>query len=340
MQIGKHITIKDVAQKAGVAISTVSRVFNGLDRVSPETRAKVELAVKELEYSPNSRAVSMITGHTKTIQMLVPDFVNDFYGSVIQGVEEVLRNNDYMLMVCSTGDSQEADLSAYIKRFFDVIDGVIAIPSNANIGNIQSLGKPVIFVDRAILGSGIAAVTADNAGGTYLLTKELIRAGHKKIAVISGDMQLNVGQQRLWGYRCALSDSGIAENADYIACGAMYEETGYRSFKRLMQLSNPPTGVVACNNLICIGCVRAAGELGLRIGKDISLVGFDDHVLASIPNPGITVVAGQTIEMGRRAANMILARIRHKDIKEAEVSMPVELIRRNSIRDLRASPAK
>lgn len=334
MHNGKHTTIKDVAQRADVAISTVSRVFNGLDRVSPQTRAKVEQAVKELSYTPNSRAVSMITGQTRTVQMLVPDFVNDFYGSVIQGVEEVLSENGYMLMVCATGDNQDANLSAYIEKFYDVIDGVIAIPSNSNIGNIQSIGKPVIFVDRAVLGSGIAAVTADNAGGTYVLTNELIGAGHKKIAVISGEMQLNVGLQRLWGYKRALADAGIQEREEYVICGPMYADTGYHSLKRLMQLPDPPTGVVACNNLICIGCVRASGELGLEIGKDISLVGFDDHVLASVPNPGITVVAGQTIEMGRRAAHLILRRIRQQEIKETEIMMPVHLIRRNSIRQL------
>lgn len=326
----KNMTIKDIAQHANVAISTVSRVLNNLDRVSPETREKVNRAIQELGYTPNNLAASMITGQTKVILLVVPDFVNSFYGAVIQGAERFLRSYNYLTMVASTEDKKNSELSKILQTISYAVDGAIIIPSEATAQDLEFFDKPIVLVDRSIPNSNYSTVTVDNFGGTYQLTRELLDAGHRDIGVIAGSSRLNIGRERLNGYLQALQDYHVPVKQEYIMQGGLYEDDGYQLMQALLELDSPPSAVVACNNLTCIGCINAIQHKGLVIGQDISLVGFDDHNLASILNPGITVIDRPTIEMGEKAAALLLERF--SDLTTTKnIVMDVNLIRRNSI---------
>ncbi|MDD3400501.1 MAG: LacI family DNA-binding transcriptional regulator [Eubacteriales bacterium] len=332
MADNKPITIKDIAKRAGVAVSTVSRVMNNLDKVSPQTREKVLQAVDELGFVQNNFAVFLVTGQTKLILIVVPDFINGFFGSVIQGAERALRDAGYSTMVTSTGDKEHTEIASILKQLDYAVDGAIIIPTGNDATQYESFQKPIVLVDRCMSHCAYDTVLVDNFGGVYKLTEELLTAGHRKIAIITGDERLNIGRERLAGFRKAMLDYDVPVNEAYIARGDLYEEDGYRLMLKLFELSDRPTAVIAGNNLICSGVIVAAQELGLTVGRDFSLVSFDDQPIASLLQPSITVIDRPTTEMGVCAANMLIERMKSKQaIERRELVMPVTLLRRNSV---------
>ena len=335
MSKNKTVTIKDVAKRANVSISTVSRVLNGLDRVSPATEEKIKKAIQELNYVQNPVAAAMITGHTNIVLVLVPDFINHFFSSVIQGIEYHLKENGFSAMVYSTGEDGDLDFDLLRLKLNAFIDGLIVIPSSDHFFGYKGWDKPCVIADRNIQGSDMDAIVVDNFGGIYTLCSLLLSHNHTQIAIIAGSTQLCVGRDRIHGYKKALADHDISVREEYIRLGSLYQSTGYSETKELLALSDPPTAIIAGNNLICEGAMFALDDLGLKIGEDISLVGFDDHLLARAVKPGVTVVKGPAIEMGKIAAERLLALIDGKDFSNnREVTLDVRLIERDSVKDL------
>lgn len=331
----KNVTIKDVAKRADVSISTVSRVLNGLDRVSPATQEKIKQAIRELNYVQNPVAAAMITGHTNIVLVLVPDFINHFFSSVIQGIESHLKENGFSAMVYSTGEDGDLDFDSMRLKLGAFIDGLIVIPSSDHFFNYRGWDKPCVIADRNIHGSGMDAIVVDNFGGMYTLCELLLSHHHTRIALIAGSTRLCVGQDRVAGYRMALTDHDISVREEYIRLGSLYQSTGYDATKELLALRDPPTAIIAGNNLICEGTMYALDDLGMKIGEDISLAGFDDHLMARVAKPGVTVVEGPTIEMGQIAAKRLLALIDGEDFSDnREVALGVRLIERDSVREL------
>lgn len=333
MQKNHVVTIKDVSDRAGVAISTVSRVLNGLDRVSDETRIKVEKAVEELGYVKNSLAASMKTGKSKMIVVVVPDIINEYYTAVVQGVEEIASNEDYYTMICSSRDSHMKEQELFSGELGMVIDGVIIIPAYDDLEYYRNIAKPVVIIDRYVSGSDMHAVVIDNYKGSYLLTEELILAGHRNIAFVSGALEFNIGMERLNGYREALKNYGLEIRQENEMIDHWYQEHGYLSTKSLLEREDPPTAIFAANNLLCIGCIKAIREKRLEIGRDISLVGFDDSAVAQLLDPDITVVKRATTEMGKIGMTKLLDIINKNQhpVYPKKVVLDVELVRRHSV---------
>lgn len=335
MAESKIITIKDVARRAGVAVSTVSRTLNGLDRVSKNTRDRVMAAAHELGYQRNNLAVSMITRRTNVILVMVPDFINSFFSSIVQGVENYIRKVGYIAMVCAIGNEQRIDFAATIQKYSGMFDGVILIPTTTDLESIRRLDKPVVIVDRYLAGSGLPSVTVDNTGGTYRLTKLLLEANHTNIAVICDESSLNIGEGRLQGYYDAMREYGLEVPKNLICRGGIFEDFGYKSTVQLMHRPNKPTAIVACGNLLCTGAILALNDMGIKIGEDISLVGFDENILASTLKPGVTVVTGYPVDLGSRAAKMLIERLDTPDLPVEEIVMDVQMIERESVVHLR-----
>lgn len=329
----KQATIFDVAKLANVSVSTVSRVFNGKDRVSERTREKVQRVMSELNYVPSNIAASMITGKTKMILVMVPDFQNPYFSQVMCGIEAELRANEYCAVFLPHNNFPAGEYSQIQTKFDKIVDGIIAIPDQ-NLQFYKNWSKPCIIVDRYRRGEGMNTVLADNFQGGQMLTQELVRAGHKKIALISAHSWATTISDRLDGYRSVLQEHHIPIREDYIILDEFCNRTGYESIVKLMQLPDPPTAVVAANNLICIGCIQACQELGLRIGEDLSLVGYDDHELAQYGYPDITVIRQPAVEMGKQAAMDLLARLNNENLPVVKRTMAVELIRRKSVKQL------
>ena len=329
----RNVTIKDVAERAGVAISTVSRVLNGLDRVSPETRTKVEKAIEDLGFVRNNIAASMKSGHSKLIAVVVPDIINEYYSAVIRGVEEVASEAGYITTIFSSRESHSREQDFFSGEFGNIIDGAIIIPAYDDLEYYRMVSKPVIIIDRYISGSDMDAVVIDNYEGSYLLTKELLNAGHRKIAIISGELEFNIGRDRLRGYLDAIREAGIPEEKKYIRIDSWYKEHGYKSTIELLDLDDAPTAIVAANNLITIGSISALRERKIEIGKDFSLVGFDDSKVTELIERGITVISRPKEEMGRIGMIKLMDLINGNKNSEysKKVILGVDLVRRGSV---------
>lgn len=333
----RAVTIKDVSEKAGVAISTVSKVLNSGDRVSDETREKVRQAVLETGYVKNRLAASMKTGLSKLIVVVVPDIINEYYTAVVRGVEDVAIANGYFTLLFSSDDLHHKEEQLFSGEFGRIIDGAIIIPAYDKLSYYRNLGIPLVVVDRDVAMSNMHAVVIDNFKGAYLLTEELLNAGHRDIAFISGAKEFNVGLDRLKGYIEALRTYDVEENTENVFTGSWYQQYGYDSTMALMKRENPPTAILAANNLVCIGCLRAIRELKLKIGCDISIVGFDDSPVAELNDPGITVIRRATVEMGKIGMHKLLELIDGEECPRypRKVVLGVELVRRDSVARLR-----
>lgn len=333
----KEITIKEVAERAGVAISTVSRVLNDLDRVSIETREKVQKAAEELGYVKNSLAASLKTGNTKMIVVIVPDIINDYYTAVVQGVEEIAAPRGYYTLIFATSDFPQKEKDMFEGNFGKIIDGAVLIPSHTDMNFYRNVKKPIVIVDRCVNESGLPAVVVDNYKGAYMAMEELIDAGHRDIAIIIGPQEFNIGKERLQGFNQAMKDHEVAPQESYIRHSTWYQDSGYEQTVILMKMEHPPTAIFATNNLLCLGCIEALTDLKIKIGKDISLIGFDDTLLAKELEPGITVIGRATTEMGRLAAERLfdILENRTSEIADSKIVMDVKLIRRNSVVQLK-----
>lgn len=328
----RAITIKDVSERAGVAISTVSKVLNDGKRVSDETRERVRVAAEELGYVRNRLAASMKTGSSKLVVVVVPDIINEYYTAVVRGVEDVSIANGYFTLLFSTDDSHHKEQELFSGEFGRIIDGAIIIPAYDNLSYYRNLDKPVVIIDRDVASSNMHSVVIDNFKGGYLLAEELLRAGHRNIGYVTGSMEFNVGQDRLNGFREALKTYGVPENPENVFIDSWYAKYGYESTRAMLGRADPPTAIVAANNLLCIGCVQAIHDMNLSVGRDISLVGFDDSAVAELVDGGITVIRRATVEMGRIGMEKL------RDIVEGRSAqyprktvLGVELVRRRSV---------
>lgn len=331
------VTIKSVAQKAGVAVSTVSRVINNQDRVNPKTRERILRVIEETGYVRNDIAASIKTGSTKFIVVVVPDIINEFYTEVVQGVEKKARKYGYYTIVYSASNEGRTRVNIFNEKFGHIVDGVIFVPSMENDHIRYNLQKPFVTIDRELSENDGYSITTDNYRGACIMTQELIDWGHRKIAFLYGDSPFTVATERERGFRETMIKNGLPITEAYICKGSWQSESGYESARELLQLPDPPTAIFAANNQICLGCAQYILENGLHIGEDISLVEFDDSRIAPYLGPGITSISHPTVEMGEIGAEMLISLL-HKQpekIEKKKVVLGVQLIQRNSIARLR-----
>ena len=332
----KTPTITDVAKMLNVSVSTVSRVMNGRDRVSDETRKKVLDAVQKLNYVPNYAAVSIIKKQSKVIVAIVPDLNTPFFLNVVQGIEEITKSQGFFTMVFSSNGSSEEEYNFINGTMGRSVDGAIIIPSNPDLSFYKDYTKPVVFVDRFNDDYSYDSVVIDNFRGAYIAVEHLIQMGHRKIAIITGPKVLNIGKERYWGFDQAMRDNDVEINNDYICIDDWCESDGYNNTKKLLSLDRPPTAIFAGNENICCGILKAIHDLNIKLVKDISLVGFDDNELAVFSNPQVTVIRRATNEMGKIGATLLLDKINKKNSHSTpqRVSLPTQLIVRESVKKI------
>ncbi len=328
-------TLRDVARRAGVSIATVSYVLNGTRPVSPEVEARVWEAVAALQYRPNRVARGLRRKRTHVLGLIVPDSANPFFAEIARGLEDLSFAHDYSLILCnSDGDpaKEQRYLGVLIEQQVDGIALVSAGAAPAHLAILQQRGIPFVVVDREISGLAADCVLADNFQGGYLATWHLLERGHRRIACITGPPDLTSSADRVRGYRHAMAEAGIELLEEWVYRGDFRAESGYHAARFFLQLppSIRPTAIFACNDLMAIGAMRAIGEVGLSIPHDISLVGFDDIILAAYVIPPLTTVAQPTYEMGRMAGELLLSRIQDRTRPPARHLLPVRLIVRRS----------
>lgn len=332
------ITIKDVAQMAGVSVTTVSHVINNTRYVSDGLRARVQDAIRELDYHPNALARGLRGGESRTIGLIVPDNSNPFFAEVARDIEDVGFAKGYSVILCnSDGDIKKE--SAYIEILIaKKVDGVIFIASGSSHDHIQRLLRrdiPVVIADRDISSFPVDMVMVSNEQGGYEATKYLLALGHKKIGCITGPSELTPSADRVRGYRRAILEENIPIIDEYIVSGDFRFQSGSAAMECLLNLADPPTAVFICNDMMAIGALRTLRKAGLKVPEDLSIVGFDDIELASAVSPALTTIHQPIEEFANLTVKILLNRIHKKPAGKRRMVFETRLV----IRDSCAAPA-
>lgn len=306
--------MSEVAEQAGVSITTVSHVINATRHVSEELEERVRTAMLELGYLPNNLARSLRRGQTHTIGMLIPDNINPFFAEVARGIEDTGFRNGYTVTLGNSDGDLERELLYVNEMVAKRVDGIVFVAaglSTERIAEIQKENIPVVIIDRKLenMPTSIDSVLLDNGKGGYQATQHLIDLGHRRIACITGPSDLTPSADRVTGYSHALTNAGLQVDTTLITRGDFQYESGYVAALRLLDQPNPPSAIFACNDLMAMGAIRAVVRKGKRVPDDVSIVGFDDIRLAAFTNPALTTVAQPKYEMGELAANLLLERI-------------------------------
>jgi DNA-binding LacI/PurR family transcriptional regulator len=335
------VTIKDVARLSGVSIKTVSRVVNNLAEISPETRQKVQQAILELGYQPNTTARNLVNGQTNTVGVIIPHsadyiFTHPFFTQVLQGIAEALSANNFNLLLHLAHDKAPY-ASLYSQR---KVDGLIlmSIPiGDPNIQGLEENGVPCVCTCRiSETNNSTSWVDADFAGGVEQAMEHLISLRHRRIALLAGPMSLVSVRLRALGYRNALQKHGLPVADGYILEGDFTSESGHALAARAMKDPNPPSALICGDDMMAFGAMQALKELGYGVPEDVSIIGFDDISLARFSSPPLTTIRQDTYEKGRKAAEVLLAFMRDKQsAPPRQIMLETSLITRNS-----TAPAK
>jgi LacI family transcriptional regulator len=325
--------MRDVAERAGVSVTTVSHVINETRPVSDELRQRVLAAIDELGYQPNVLARSLRRGETHTIGMIVPDSANPFFAELARGIEDTSFEHGYNLILCNSDGDLDKELIYADVLTEKQVDGILFVAAGLSTDHIRALQErriPVVIVDREIPDVSVDQVLTDNAGGGWLATRHLLELGHRCIGCITGPSDVTPSAERVIGYRQALSEGGIPVDEVLIVKGDFQYESGYRAARQLLARDDPPTAIFACNDLMAVGAISAAVEMGRQVPVNLSVVGFDDVRLASFANPPLTTIVQPKYEMGVLATTMLLERMRNHDIPPRRRLLDTSLLIRQS----------
>lgn len=307
------VSITDVAKAAGFSIATVSRVLNGTDYpLADETRYKVLEVAKQLGYRPNLIARSLRTEQTSTIGIIVENILSPFIPSIIRGIHDRLKEYDYLSIILNSDYDQAIEADAIERLGMRQIDGIIFVESHIRSSTEVSalINKPHLFVHRLFNSLGVNSVVPDDRYGASLAVRHLVGLGHRRIAFINGPEGWDAAVNRFAGYQDELIASGIPIDSTLIYRGDWQVQSGYRLAQQLLALPERPTAVFAANDLMALGVIYAAQEVGLSVPEDIALVGYDDRDFTGFMRPALTTIQMPCERMGQVAADSLLRLIR------------------------------
>lgn len=305
-------TIKDVAQTAGVAISTVSLAFASPDRVSPDTAQRVWRAADMLGYRPNPLAQSLKRGRSRMIGVLVGDISSPFFGRLLKAVERRALERGYLMIVADTDGDPDRELELLDQFTAQRIAGLLISPhgSSAAYGRRLSTCKtPLVMVDHRYRGAALDYVASDTRMAARMLTDHLINLGHRRIAQITGPVQLYTAAERVEGYREAFEAAGLEVDESLLVDGRYRDTESYAQTLRLMTRSDRPTAVLAASNMMALGALQAIQELGYACPKDVSLATIDDIPWSAVIQPKLTMVLQDIEQIAQVSADYLLDRV-------------------------------
>ena len=326
-------TIHEVALRAGVSAATVSHVINGTRFVSDEARQRVTAAMDELDYRPNTLARSLRRGRTQTIGLILPDSSNPFFAEIAHGIEQAAFARGYNVILCNTDGNIHKE-RLYLHLLADKqVDGVLLDTEAHDPQALRSYlpaHLPVVLVDRDFADNPFDVVLADSLQGAQEAVAYLIGQGHRRIACMSGPQNLLSAAQRREGYSHTMNQAGLEIRPEWIYPGAFRPDVGRQGARQLLKLQPAPTAIFACNDMLAIGALRAATDLGLHVPDDFSVVGFDDVEMASFTSPTLTTIAQPKQEISRRAVERLIQKIGAPAEGGVRELVPTRLILRES----------
>jgi LacI family transcriptional regulator len=309
----RRASMREVAELAEVAISSVSRVLSGHPDVSTEMKERVLDAVAQLEYEPDFLAQSLRRGQTLSVGFVLADISNPLMADIVLGAEAELRSAGYSLVLMNSENDPSLD-AAHI-RFFQSrrVDGMIlSLASETNpstIEGIEAANVPVVLVDRELPKAlGASAVFNDHTAGMEAAVRHLVSLGHRRIALITGSVEQLPGRQRIKGMQNVIAETNGAVEGIYLP-GSFSREHGEVAARTLLAGPDRPTAIIAGGNQLLIGCLRVLNEAGLRVPEDASLVTCDDVPLSELYRPPIATITRDTVGLGRTAAELLLRRL-------------------------------
>ncbi|KRE49933.1 LacI family DNA-binding transcriptional regulator [Paenibacillus sp. Soil724D2] len=302
--------IKDVAKKAGVSVTTVSRVLNGEKYVKDDLKAKVKRVIDELGYAPSHIARSLVRKKTNLIGVIVPDLTSSFYSTILSSIEETASLNDYNLLVCNIIEDTDKELK-YLNVFKEMrVDGIIIMHEKLSDdirSFINKLDIPVIFSSVRPLDHKFVSVIIDDYEAAYDATRYLIELGHERIAFIGGDMRdITSGQNRYVGYRNALKDNRVKIVNDYIRFGDYKTQSGYNLMKELLACEPRPTALFAVSDDMAVGAMNCIHDHQLKVPDDISIIGFDGSQLTELVRPRLSSMEQPIQDMGKITVDTLI----------------------------------
>lgn len=327
--------MRDVAERAGVSTTTVSHVINKTRFVGEATRQRVLQAMEELGYQPNALARSLRRNQTFSIAVIVPDSADPFFTEVIRGIEDVSFEQEYTITLCnSDGDlNKERQYTDLLTR--KRVDGILFFAANnqsrEHIRILQKRRFPLVVVDRLVPEIEADTISIDNRMGGWMATQHLLDLGHRRIGCICGPTNILLSEDRLSGYRMALSEHNLSADENWIKIAGGYQyQAGYEAAQALLSLQIPPTAIFAFNDILAVGAINAATKMGMQVPDQLSVIGFDNLRLAPYTNPALTTIVQPKYEMGAAAMRMLLERIQNPELGPRTQVLEVALLVRES----------
>jgi LacI family transcriptional regulator, galactose operon repressor len=326
-------TIKEVAARAQVSVSTVSRVLNDYPFVSEDARRRVTEAMQELDYRPDMTARSMRTGTTGAVGFVVSDITNPVFAAIAKGADAVLHPHGYSLVLANSGGDpeHEAELVAALRQ--RRVDGLIAaVADERSPGLVDRLARvpACVLFDREVAGSAADAVCSDHASGMNAALTHLARLGHTRVGLIAGRLGQLGSRGRVTAFRRAGSRLGLDRDGALVITGKLSRETGYEGARELLSLGKPPTALIAGNNQLTVGALEALHAQGIEVPAELSFVACDDIDLTRMHDPPIDVIGRDAEEHGRAAAELLLRRLEDPHGPPRRVVLPTSFVRRAS----------
>jgi LacI family transcriptional regulator len=303
------VTIRDVAERAGVSISTVSRVLNNTCAVNEEKRRQVFKAADELGYTPNPAARSLLGKKTGGIGVVLPFVSAEFFSDFLTGLDQEAQGSGFFLVVSTShrhSDEFESAMQAMRRR----VDGMIVMAPELtdNQPQIVATGRgPVVFVNTYIADESLSVLNFDNYGGSLELTRHLLSRGHRRIAIIKGPASARDAQERVRGYRDAMMEAGITDLSDLEVDGEYTQEAGYRATEIILQKDPRPTAIVAANDYCAMGALGALNEAGVSVPDQMAVGGFDGITSSQFTQPALTTVQVPIRDIGKHAIRRLVA---------------------------------
>jgi LacI family transcriptional regulator, galactose operon repressor len=333
MAVAQRVTIREIAERAGVSIATVSRVLNGRGDVSDETRELVSRVIQENGYTANRSARGLSAGRTGLVGVLVPLLFPAYFAGLLAGAAEAFAEGDLQIVLSPTEGEHDREVSV-LKRLHGLTDGALIILPNESSDELVRLldgGYRFVVLDPLMpLDTRIPSVSAAHTSGADQAMRHLLALGHRRIAHITGPSGWVATEERLRGYHAALGAAGILPDPALTLEALPEVDAGREATERLLDLAEPPTAIFCFNDNAAVGAIQAARARGLRVPEDLSVVGFDDVEYATMVTPALTTVRQPLAEMGRTAVSLLIRLLERQRFETLHVELATRLVVRDS----------
>jgi LacI family transcriptional regulator len=334
-------TVKDIAAALGVSVMTVSRALNNHSAVAESTRKLVLDKAAELNYRPNRLARSLVTSRSWMVGLIVPDISHTYYSEITRGAQEVLREAGYHLLLCMSNRDAQTEVEEINVLLSTQSEGLLVVSEQQEskagmFEDIRRQGVPVVLVDRFFTSLGCSYTTTDDRQVGWLAARHLIAGGHRRIAFLAGP-DVSAARLRKEGFLAALAEHGLELAEGYLEFGNFRFAESRAATQRLLELPARPTAIVAANDMSAFGAIRACREAGLRVPEDMSIIGAGNVEGDQHPNPFLTTIGWDRLEMGRQAARILLGHMGNPKMEPVVHRFPPAVLVRHSTRELSQS---